>query len=221
MYTYFLSFTTDAWTPAEDVLLSYISPERHARLLRYVHTADRKLSLYAGLIARMALLLHTPLTMNELQFRYKENHKPVLLADSSIDFSFSHTRNAVLCCVSPDTAVGADIEASGEAPYQIMDMVFHPEEIAYISSATNTEKQKRFFKVWTRKEAYTKRNGTGLVCDLTNINTLEPSIAASLHSWETDRYICSVCGNFTAPPLPQQVSTKDVFAFFTGRLFSQ
>lgn len=221
MYTYFLSFSSDAWTPEEEKLLSYISPERHARILRYVHTADRKLSLYAALLTRMALLTHTPLTMNELQFDYKENHKPVLLTDSSIDFSFSHTRNGVLCCVSADSAVGADIEITGEAPYQIMDMVFHPEEIAYISSATNTEKQKRFFKVWTRKEAYTKRNGTGLVCDLTNINTLEPSIAASLHSWETDRYICSVCGNFTAPPLPQQVSTKDVFAFFTGRLFSQ
>ena len=221
MYTYFLSFPSDAWTPAEDVLLSYISPERHARLLHYVHTADRKLSLYAGLLTRMALLKHTSLTKKELQFRYEENHKPALLADSSIDFSFSHTRNAVLCCVSPDTAVGADIESCEEAPYQIMDMVFHPKEIAYISTATEAKKQNRFFKIWTRKEAYTKRNGTGLVCDLTNINTLEPSVAASLHSWETDHYICSVCGNFSAPPVPQRVSTKDVFEFFTGRLFSQ
>lgn len=220
MYTYFLSFSSDAWTAEEEKLLSYISPERHARILRYVHTADRKLSLYAALITRMALLLHTPLTMDELQFSYKENQKPVLLTDSSIDFSFSHTRNGILCCVSADNTVGADIEALGNAPYQIMDMVFHPAEIAYISTAVGMEKQRRFFKIWTRKEAYTKRTGTGLVCELTGINTLEPSVAASLHSWETDGYICSVCGNFTAPPIPQKISTKDVFEFFTGDLFS-
>lgn len=220
MYTYFLSLTSDIWTPAEDILLSYVSPERHARILRYVHMVDRKLSLYAALLIRMALLIHTSLTAKDLHFRCQGNHKPVLLTDSSIDFSFSHTRNAVLCCISPDTTVGADVELCSKAPYEIMDIVFHKEETAYVSAATETEKQERFFRIWTQKEAYTKRNGTGLVCDLTNINTLEPSIAASLHSWQTDNYICSVCGNFAAPPIPQHVSTNDVFEFFTGRPFS-
>lgn len=220
MYTYYLSFTSNAWTPTEDILLTYISPERRLRIFRYVHTVDRKLSLYAALLARMALLKHTSLTMDELQFQYKPNHKPVLLTNSSIDFSFSHTRNAILCCVSTNNTVGADIETFGEAPYQIMNMVFHPKEIEYISSETKNEAQKRFFYIWTRKEAYTKRKGTGLVCDLTNINTLDPSIAASLHSWEIDNYICSVCGDFTIPPIPQQISMNDVFEFFTGCLFS-
>ena len=45
MYTYFLSFLSDTWTPIEEDLLAYISPKRRAHLLRYVHPADRKLSL--------------------------------------------------------------------------------------------------------------------------------------------------------------------------------
>lgn len=214
MYTYFLSFASDTWTPMEDILLSYVSPERRTRISRYVHNADRKLSLYAALLTRMALFTHTSLTADDMKFCYRKNQKPMLLTESSIDFSFSHTRNAILCCVSPDHAVGADVEALEEAPYQIMDMVFHPKEIEYISSATGEKKQKRFFRIWTRKEAYTKRNGTGLVCDLTNIDTLAPSVAASLHSWETEHYICSVCGDLTHLPIPQKVSIKDVFQFF-------
>lgn len=215
MYTYFLSLTSDIWTPAEDILLSYVSPERRARILRYVHIVDRKLSLYAALLTRMILLAHTSLTAKDLHFRCQENHKPVLLTDSSIDFSFSHTRNAVLCCVSPDTTVGADVELCSKAPYEIMDTVLHPEEIAYISDATGAEKQERFFSIWTQKEAYTKRSGTGLVCDLTNINTLNPSIFSSLHSWKTENYICSICGNFSISMSLKTVSTEDIFLFFT------
>lgn len=217
MYTYFLTFTSDTWTSTEEELLSYISPERRARIFRYIHTVDRKLSLYAALLARMAILIHTPFTMDHLHFRCKENHKPVLLEDSSIDFSFSHTRNAVLCCVSLDYSVGVDIETLTQAPYQVMDMVFHPTEKMYVSTAIKQEKQERFFKIWTQKEAYTKQTGTGLVCNLTNINTLDPSVAASLHSWKTGNYICSICSHFVHPPAPKTVSTKDVFNFFTER----
>ncbi len=215
MYTYFLSLTSDIWTPTENILLSCVSPERRAHIFRYVHTVDRKLSLYATLLTRMTLLTHTTLTAKDLHFRCQENHKPVLLSDSPIDFSFSHTRNAVLCCISSDTTVGADVETCLKAPYEIMDTVFHQEENAYVSTATEPEKQKRFFRIWTQKEAYAKRNGTGLVCDLTNINTLNPSISSSLHSWEIENYICSVCGSFLTPPLLKTVSTEDIFYFFT------
>lgn len=221
MYTYFLSFLSDNWTPMEDNLLPYVSEERHARLLRYVHPADRKLSLYAALLTRMILLTHTSLTWKDLQFYHEDNHKPFLLTNPTIDFSFSHTRNAVLCCVSPDATVGVDVESCKKAPYEIMDTVFHPEEIAYISAATAKEKQERFFKVWTQKEAYTKRNGTGLVCNLTAINTLTPSVAKSLYSWKANQYICSICGNFVHPPVPKTVSTKEVFDFFTGRTLAR
>ena len=216
MHVYFLSFKSDEWTSAEEILLSYTSPERYIRVLRYVHTADRKLSLYADLLTRMAITIHTPLTLDALHILYKENHKPFLFTDLPVDFNFSHTRNAILCCISLDSTVGADIEVSVKAPFQIMDMIFHPNELKYISAANEIEKQRRFFKIWTQKEAYTKRNGTGIICNLPDINTLEPSIASTLFSWISHDYFCSVCGNLTNPPIFHQVSTKDIFDFFTS-----
>ena len=215
MYTYFLSFLSDNWTPTEENLLAYISPERHAHLLRYAHPADRKLSLYTALLTRMMLLMHTPLTWKDLQFHSGSNHKPSLLTTPSIDFNFSHTRNAILCSVSLNTTVGVDVETCEKAPFEIMDTVFHPEEISYISAATDKEKQERFFRVWTQKEAYTKRNGTGLVCNLTDINTLSPSVSNSLYSFKINQYTCSVCSDLVHPPVPKIVFTQDVLQFFT------
>ena len=214
MYTYFLSLTPDTWSNTEDLLLPYISSERYIRLLRYVHAADRKLALYSELLTRMIILSHTSLTINNLQFYYKENHKPILLTDPSIDFSYSHTKGAILCCVSTDSTVGTDIEICEDAPYQIMNIAFHPTEIEYVTTPSEVQKAKRFYKIWTQKEAYTKRCGIGLACDLTKINTLESSIVSSLYCWEIGNYICSICGNFTSLPIVHYISEKDIFDFF-------
>lgn len=215
MYIYFLSLNSIEWTSTEEILLSYTSPERYMKIFRYVYTADRKLSLYADLLTRMAITIHTPLTLDKLKIFYKDNCKPFLFTEFPVDFSFSHTRNAILVCLSLDSTVGADIEAPAKAPFQIMDMVFHPDELNYISTANNFDRSKRFFKIWTQKEAYTKRNGTGIIGNLPDINTLDPSISSILYSWISHGYFCSVCGYLTNPPLFHEVSCKDIFDFFT------
>ena len=86
-----------------------------------------------------------------------------------------------------------DIEKVTAAPLQVMSTVFHPEEINYINDFDQNEINKRFFTIWTKKEAYTKCTGTGLVCDITKINVLDLPDDVAVITESFDDYIYSVC----------------------------
>ncbi len=212
MQTYFLSIATEEWTMADTKLLKCISPERQEKISKYIHISDKKLSLYAGLVIRMQLSLMTNIPASNLKFYFKPNHKPICLTIPEIDFSLSHTKNSILCCLSPNTTVGADVERIGHAPFEIMNTVFHPEEIAYINKAATKQRDLRFFEIWTRKESYTKQLGTGLVYDLSGCNTFNYS--SSLYTWQENDYCCSICGNFSIPPQITSLTEKKVQNYF-------
>lgn len=212
MHTYFLSIATEEWTMADAELLKYISPERQEKVSKYIHISDKKLSLYAGLIVRMQLSLMTNIPASNLKFCSKPNRKPVCLTIPQIDFSLSHTKNSILCCFSSDAPVGADVERIGHAPFEIMNTVFHPEEIAYINKATAKQRDLRFFEIWTRKESFTKQLGTGLVCNLSAYNTFNYS--PSLYTWQESNYCCSICGEFSIPPQIIFLPEKKVQNYF-------
>lgn len=71
------------------------------------------------------------------------------------------------------------------------------------------ERERAFFELWTRKEAYTKTTGTGLLCDLTSTNTLTvPDV--SFVKWAPTPYICTVC--LEKPhPVNFHTSTEEIF----------
>lgn len=214
MNVYYLPLNSEEWNSTEDTLLKHVSKERQNRISRYLHNSDRKLSLYAALLTRMAIMENTNLSAEELVFSCKANQKPFLLTDSTIDFSFSHTKNAILLCLSTKHRVGVDIETYKDAPFEIMPQVFHPSEIQYICDSDVTLQSKHFFEIWTRKEAYTKRNGTGLVCDLPVLNTLSVPISDYLHTWQEDNYICSVCCFESSVFQLQRISEECIWNYF-------
>lgn len=212
MKIYYLSLASMEWSDTEDSLLKHVSLERQTRISKYYFASDQKLSLYAALLTRMAILKNTGLANEALLFSCEKNHKPVLASNPHLDFSFSHTKNAILCCLSTKHQVGADIELNKNAPFEIMSQVFHPNEIEYIYSDKSLQ-NKRFFEIWTRKEAYAKRNRTGLIGNLTAIDTLSHSFGC-FYTWEEDSYICSVCSLESSTFQITKISEKDISAFF-------
>lgn len=203
-----------SWHTADTALLNVVSPQRRERILKYHFPIDRKLSLYAALLTRMQLSRQTSIPADTLTFSYEANHKPYLLSAPDYHFNFSHTKNMILCAISLQP-VGADVEAIANAPFEVMGSVFHPAEIDYVRSApTQGNKNTRFFKIWTSKEAIIKYSGTGLTDDLPTINTLDAKYAPHFLSWEEGGCLCSVYSTNLQDAVNETLSEEAVQAYF-------
>ena len=217
MYVYYLPITFSKWEQIDTYLFNYVSPERQEKITQFVFTEDKKLALYSGLIIRWALSNMIGISADELLFHSEPNQKPVLFPKSNIDFSISHTRNAILCCHSSNAFVGADIEKNITAPLEIMKYCFHPEEIEYVKNSSLNSANFRFYEIWTRKEAYTKAIGTGLSENLSSINTLNSYYTSNFHTWSEDDYICSI---FSSQPFKHFSVTTLSESFISSFFFS-
>lgn len=103
--------------------------------------------------------------------------------------SVSHSGSIAVCAVS-DRPVGIDVEQIKKRSFKLTDRIFSKDEIAYISGSA-----KRFFEVWTAKEAYAKMTGEGIRAVLRGIYTDIKSgnvMGEALSITEYNGYICSV-----------------------------
>lgn len=194
MINCFLCQISHTWELEDQNLIQFVSPERQKKISKYLYVSDKKLCLYAGLLARWGLSSVTGQPLNNLAFLYEQCSKPLFLSNLKYDFSLSHTDQFILCCISSDTHVGADISKIEKAPFEIMNLTFHHKEIEYIKSASPSKQSTLFYKIWTQKEAYTKYLGTGLVYDTTNCNILDPCYSDLLYVWVQNKYMCCICG---------------------------
>lgn len=191
---YFFRDNTENWEPVHDYLSGFVSAERREKIDRYKFESDRLLSLYAAVITRLAIVRETGVKNDELVFDCPDMKKPslsALITNASLDFNFSHTKGAVLIGISTDSTICVDVEQIRKAPFNTMKIVCHPVEADYIISSA--DKDKAFFEIWTKKEAYTKCMGNGLSVNLKSINTLAAPIYENIETFIQDGSVCSVC----------------------------
>jgi possible phosphopantetheinyl transferase len=198
MKLYLIKDTKQTWTKEHDMLMSILPITQQQHVQTYRFDEDRILSLYASFLSRIALgrLLHCK--PQDLCILRLTGRKPILdttalSGNPQVDFSYSHTRNAVLLGVTEEGSIGVDIERIQQAPLELMETIFHPDEIRYVEQGDATTRPQRFFEIWTKKEAYTKCMGTGLITELTKLNTFDASIFPHLYAWQVDDYMCAVC----------------------------
>lgn len=101
---------------------------------------------------------------NEKAFSYEINYqyggKPILTGSNSIYFNLSHAGDYAVCIVS-NTSVGIDIEGKHKINEKVMKKCFSEKEEIWVNEILE-EKQERFFRLWTAKEAVSKATGKGL-----------------------------------------------------------
>lgn len=173
-------------------LLKLISHEKQKKLMQYHFPIDRKLSLYAELLVRYKAMCLLDLTNNEIEFETNEYGKPHLKGYPEFYFNISHTRNAIAVAFSNET-IGVDIEKIRDADLQIAQRFFTNSEQRYIGASLDDEYNRRFYEVWTKKEAYIKCIGTGLTTSLKSINVVDTKGAELIYIREIKKYILSVC----------------------------
>ena len=148
-------------------MLPLVSPQRREEALRYVHTHGRFCCLRSYLML-MELIGAVSPTLDETTpcFEYNEYGKPFIPNRPDIQFSISHTKNAIAVAISR-YPVGLDIEQ------------IRPQSEALIKKTMNLTEQKQiadsqspdvtFTSQKKKKEAVLKLRGTGIVDELHDV----------------------------------------------------
>jgi 4'-phosphopantetheinyl transferase len=189
---YFLPVTDRIDQEEFNIFLGLVSNEKQEQVRRYRFEIDRKLGLYGELLVRCIACRILGIKNTDVVFGREEYGKPYIKGYPYFYYNISHTRNA-LAVVVADNPVGVDIEKLREAEPGIAKRFFAADEQEYIDNA-DSEKDRRFYDIWTKKEAYIKYLGKGLSMPLHAFNSLNPDISARISTLQKDGYVISVCG---------------------------
>ena len=127
------------------------------------------------------------LNMSVQGLRYKKNNKPV--ADNCF-VSISHSENMVAVCTS-ENPVGIDIEKIDDTRNfeKIANRYFHGKEKEFFEQNPTAD---AFYEIWTKKEAYTKIDGNGVIEIQKGIDVL----SIKNHQFQTEKvneYMLTIC----------------------------
>ncbi len=148
-------------------LRARLTEEDLARLARTAPGRFRALRTIAWVLARTVLARHGGWPPEAWRFREGPRGKPEIAGPGgapALHFNLSHTTGLVACAVAGDE-VGADVEWVGRRtdPARLARRFFAPAEAEAIESpADEDRRRRRFFELWTLKEAYLKARGEGL-----------------------------------------------------------
>lgn len=164
----------DSFTEKELALaFENLTPSRKTHILRLRRREDRTRSLAGELLVQS--LLHRHFGIANAQIHRDAAGRPYL-SGCDLYISIAHSDHKVACAVS-ETPVGIDIERIRPIKQGLIHYVCTEEEMRYVLGAhteaccEDTEVLHRFFEVWTAKEAYFKKQGTGIT-DLKAVSVL-------------------------------------------------
>ena len=125
-------------------------------------------------------------------WRLGEHGKPYLTTHEGILFNISHCREAIVTAVS-DHEIGVDAEGRRKFSETLLHRALNDEEQASVLAAPDPELE--FARIWTRKEAWFKYTGTGILPD--HLKTTEAEVkeaGCSIETiWTDDRFWLSLC----------------------------
>lgn len=139
-----------------------------ARRFRFDHLYEAFVIAHGAL--RHLLGHYINCSPNEVALAYSVKGKPALAAPSSVHFNMTHSGDLAVIALTLRREIGVDVEQIRPLSdiQQIADQCFCPEEASEVMSAPQTERERAFFRCWTRKEAYIKATGDGLSAPLSS-----------------------------------------------------
>lgn len=147
-----------------------MSEQRKKKCSAYKNTDDKKLCIAADLLLRKMLSEKFSISKADIVIKTAENGKPYTEIPGAF-FSLSHSGCYAAAAVG-ESELGVDIEKirpvkAGVARYFCstadLQYIFGDKtDFAPAELLTQPEQLRRFFEVWTFKEAYFKRQGLGI-----------------------------------------------------------
>jgi 4'-phosphopantetheinyl transferase len=167
---------------------------------RIVRKQDKDSFLTSAVMKKILCGYYLGCEPHDVEFELNEFQKPKIKNQGNIHFNTSHSgdRLVFIFCSNP---CGIDIEIiNPKFDYSsVLERSFHPGEIDFIQKSNDPISQ--FFKIWTIKESILKAEGTGLMDNLNELNTLQDfaKLPDNTDPWNTksllieEDYWCSMC----------------------------
>lgn len=169
-------------------------PEKEQqKVLKYHQIEDRQRTLLGKMLLYDYLEKYT--SSNLLDIKHTKYHKPYI-DNSNINFNISHSGKYAVCAFSAFNPIGVDIEEISPT-INIDDFkdFFLKSDFAMINNSSNP--LKKFYTIWTKKEAILKAEGKGLFDDIKKVQILGDKISFEnrdyfTYSYEIDNHIISL-----------------------------
>jgi len=151
-----------------------LSLEEQRRAQQIKHAETRRQFIFARSWLRKVLGASLDLPPADLVFAVQSRGKPFLkLSPQNCDlrFNLSHSGNLVVLALAQGREVGIDIELI-KPPENLTELaarVFSPAELAGWQTLPVARQPAAFFSNWTRKEAWLKCTGQGLIDNMSAI----------------------------------------------------
>lgn len=178
-----LHVADDSTITAPALLARYdamLNPEEAARRDRFHFEQHRHQFLVARALVRSTLSVYRPdIQPAEWQFAANAYGRPRITGAGAgtLDFNLSHTDGRIVLAVCRAQSPGVDIERLDrlETVTDIAARFFAERETRALSALPLSAQRRRFFDLWTLKEAYIKARGMGLSIPLKDFSIHFPA----------------------------------------------
>jgi 4'-phosphopantetheinyl transferase len=147
-------------------LAGTLAPDERARAASFVFAPDRRRFTVARAALRDVLARYLDVAPEAVTLGRTGEGRPTLTGAyaGALGFSVSRSAGLALCAVAPGPEIGIDVERimRGVAEDVVDDRVLSPAEAVVLRALPPGTRERAFFAVWTRKEAYAKARGLGL-----------------------------------------------------------
>lgn len=142
-----------------------VSQTRQRKAEQYIFQEDKILCVAGELLLHYLLSFKHAYSPGLFELQSNARTKPCFTKKGIPDFNISHTRGFVVAIVSEQGNVGIDVENCMNEQLiditSILRLCCSGEEQDYIT-AGEEDVRRRFYQVWTQKEAHFKMTGEGL-----------------------------------------------------------
>lgn len=191
--------------------LKMLTQERQERIARQHGNAARLSLILKGLLMLHGLSQHT----TDIRISRTQHGKPYLSDRDDIHFSLSHSDGAFAfaCDTCP---VGIDIQRIEGGQKPALRFFTENERQAVLESP---DPDRRFFEIWTAKEAYVKLLGTGLRTALRSFDVLDGSLSCSFYTEIRDGCAITACSENSAAtqPVISTLTTEQLMESISAR----
>jgi len=136
--------------------------QAHAGKLKNALIRKRFVEVYGRLRNVLAEILDQ--SPEKIRIKKAEHGKPYLVDYPELAFNLSHSADRLMIAVDWNCQLGVDMEICKQRLNlsELVDKCFAEEETDYWNKLPEDQKNREFYRFWTRKEAFVKATGRGI-----------------------------------------------------------